>query len=499
MSNDVRTEYYSGPISRKGGYYIHYHQENIGRAENHSVPDIINVFKSQKQQALQDSKNAYRHMFKRNTLGASSMTLLNEVFNDDDMMTELNNQMSKALEESIRTDKIESLISMQRNVAEGKHAFSKIYNKSGEDRIKAFSDLLEVFSKCCNLLDSEQGSALAVNLLDVKNSLSKTISNVNIGKKLQKAVKDFAEISEGATIDEQRAAAAAQSINSFASLLITKETSRKTSVTSKTMQSMINHIFSDGFAEGVSSILANVANMNIDKTLLSLEGKTSQKGVIIKNSGMEEVTSGSAWGKVDIRANNVHFTIDSKGGLTGGTIDVNLGISNKTYRQNHFKGLDKRFGSQTYSSGSMGSLKEAINTLFNGKYERYLAYNTMVHRGNGRQKEAQALQDIILTRHVTRLFSSRGGSKDFAQFIIANGQVISIWDLIMQTENFVGLSHSVNKKNQAIDLSIEGFDILERGRQIENQTIRTYVLNHSLNKVFVNANVHLDKLIQALA
>lgn len=498
MSN-IKTEYYSGPISRKGGYYIHYHQENIGKAENNSVPDIINVFKSQKQKALQESKNAYKYMFKKNLLNSSSIELLNEIFSDDNMMTELNNQMQKALEESIRVDKLQQLMAAQRGVTEGSGAFAKVYNKTGEDRIKAFSDLLETLSNCCKLLDSEQGSAIAVNLLNIKGSLSKTISNVNIGKKLQKAVKDFATTNEGATIDEQRVAAAAQSINAFANLLITKKTQKGEGLTSGSIQRMINHIFSDGFAEGVSSILNNTVDMNIDNAILSLEGRTTYKGTSIKASGVEKITDKTlAAGKVDILAKNVQFSIESKGGLTGGTIDINLGISNKTYRKNHFKGLDKRVGSQSYSSGSGGSVKEAINVIFGAKYSRYLAYNTIAHRSS-RPQEAQALQDIILTRQITRLFSSRGGSKDFAQFIIANGQVVSVWDLIMQTENFVGLSNSINKKSQAVDLSIEGFAEVEKAKEIVNQAQRVYAVNQALNKATIQSYIHLDKLVQTLA
>ena len=68
------------------------------------------------------------------------------------------------------------------------------------------------------------------------------------------------------------------------------------------------------------------------------------------------------------------------------------------------------------------------------------------------------LQDLILTRQLVKLFSSRGGEDDFSQWMLVNGQVISIWQLIMSTEKFVGLSHSqihqTNNQTQLVSLSL---------------------------------------------
>jgi hypothetical protein len=37
-----------------------------------------------------------------------------------------------------------------------------------------------------------------------------------------------------------------------------------------------------------------------------------------------------------------------------------------------------------------------------------------------------ALNDILLTRQINRIFASRGGVKDFSQYVLVNGMVVSI-------------------------------------------------------------------------
>ena len=76
----------------------------------------------------------------------------------------------------------------------------------------------------------------------------------------------------------------------------------------------------------------------------------------------------------------------------------------------------------------------------------------MAHRGK-RNQEAQELQNLIMTRYMTNFISSRGGAKDFAQYIIANKEVVSVLELIMYSQkNFLGKSNSQEK--QIINISI---------------------------------------------
>ena len=79
----------------------------------------------------------------------------------------------------------------------------------------------------------------------------------------------------------------------------------------------------------------------------------------------------------------------------------------------------------SFSGGSGGTLREALNSLFDTDMEHYLAYNTLAY-GSKLPAANMALNDIILTRQLNRLFATRGGAKDFSQFVLVNGYVVSI-------------------------------------------------------------------------
>ena len=115
------------------------------------------------------------------------------------------------------------------------------------------------------------------------------------------------------------------------------------------------------------------------------------------------------------------------------------------------------------------------------------------------------LQDLILTRQLVKLFSSRGGKDDFSQWMLVNGQVISIWQLIMSTENFVGLSHSqihqTNNQTQLVSLSLPNTVNIEKQTTIIDPYVRVPLVNKLLNEMTIKAYVHLDniKRMQALS
>jgi hypothetical protein len=40
------------------------------------------------------------------------------------------------------------------------------------------------------------------------------------------------------------------------------------------------------------------------------------------------------------------------------------------------------------------------------------------------------LNDLIATRQIIRLFSSAGTESDFVNFMLLNGKIISVWDIV---------------------------------------------------------------------
>ena len=74
---------------------------------------------------------------------------------------------------------------------------------------------------------------------------------------------------------------------------------------------------------------------------------------------------------------------------------------------------------------------------------RYLAINTIGHGHSEWSIAQQALNEVLLTRQIVRLFSSRGGSSDFAQFMFVNGRIVPIYEIIMSTLEDISLSSSL--------------------------------------------------------
>lgn len=493
MSNNP----YRGPIYWKNtaAYYIHYHQENIGKANNtETVPNIVNSFKAQKKAAYEESKSAYKRMFKDN-LSDNSKELLDELFSDDNLMTEVNKEMEKSLEAALDTDKLQSLMAQQRTLINEQTVFSKIMGRDTVQRVQGFSDLIEGLANACILLESEEGAYVAAQLLKVKDSITRKTTRAAAGKKIQNAIKRFAINNNGATVDERRMIHAANAINALANQLITGKTKKGDSITAKSLKRVIDNVFSLGFSEAVATFVNNTAEIAVDQTLMRLAGKDTTKALTYDKGQWTEIDSSLLSGKVDIFAPNASFSLKSLGNINGGTIEINLGLSNKSYRTNDFGTLPKT-GKNTFGVGSGGSFKSAIELIFGKEtYHGYLAYNVMAHR-TGMSAEAEALQDLLLTRQVMNLFASRGGSSDFAQFIIANGQVVSTWEVLLQTEKFVGKSSSRNKE-QAISLSLMTKDA-EKAAGIWNQYERVKEVNRALDSMALRAHLHIDKLKNAI-
>ena len=174
---------------------------------------------------------------------------------------------------------------------------------------------------------------------------------------------------------------------------------------------------------------------------------------------------------------------------------IDVGISTKSYVTQFFGDI-KNQKKQSFASGSGGTLKEALEAIFDNNIRPlYLSYNIFAH-GSKRPKEVKALNDLILTRQLVRLFSSRGGSKDFSQFMVINGRVVSIWQIILATEKFVGLSNSLGGAQQMVSLTIPNRVKIEDAEKASysDRYSRIKAINSEINKTRIYAHLHIDKL-----
>ena len=498
---------YTGSYTYEGGgnIYVHLHSENIGMAENENgepirPSQVTSIFQSRKKQALQASKRQFTNLFFK-SLDENSIRLLKQVFNSgnqDQIMTQVQRQMGKQIQESLNIEKIQQLVNLEksRNV----NVLSKeiVNNKS----IQAYNDLISLLEQAMKIVGSQEGSFLSLALLQNPPSIQAG------GKRLLKALNDFKKNNEGKEIKSKEIEKVNHIIDFVLPLgkrLIDIGTQRRGSkdfFTADALKKLIQGIFSTGFAEVLAGNITELATQTIMKNVETVfSGQqgveisfTDQHGNFVRTGGTKSA------GKADVKLKNVSLSLQNILGEDQGSITVEVGISNKFYITQNFHDLNgKKLTTGTFGSGSGGSLTEALLTTF-GDNLRYLyySYNILSHADKEMWKTPnRALNDILLTRQIVRLFASRGGSADFAQFMLVNGKIIPIWDIILSTIQNVGYSsNEEGHNNQAVYLSIpDRPEIMEAAQQREDKLEQRIInVNQKISKAKIYAHLNLAKL-----
>lgn len=495
----VALNYYSGSYDydNGGNIYVHLHVKNIGRAMGGDSVDpssVASIFRERKKQALEASKTQFKTLFK-NSLDNKSVELLNQVFNNDDLMTELQKEMGKKFQQALSVDKMQSLMDIQRSVATGKLAASILANS--QRSIKDFDTLLQSLSRAAELLGTESGARLAI-LLSHQHKIG---NSQQLGDFLLNALSTFEKQNQKILLTDlelQQADQVVSNIRALANALSTGVTAGNKKLTQSAMVKMVENIFNTGFAESISAMLKNTAYVALDQTFKAALTGSEKVQIQYSNEFGQAIANSlgqAAYGKADAFFNNVKIKLDG----SNKQVTLNVGISDKFYKLNEFPGLKGNKNKNSYSAGSGGSLSQALWSSF-GSNLRYLyyAYNTLGHGNRKGWDQAQgALNEVILTRQIVRLFASRGGNADFAQFMFVNGQIIPIWDIIMSTVNDISLSSSQHgQHSQPVTLSITGHGDIQSAAQNYRKTIdeRIYNVNKAVQRAKITAHINLNNL-----
>jgi hypothetical protein len=493
---------YTGPYYYSGAdFYIHQHVENIGRAnKGRSKTDnsLYKTFYSQRKNALQASKNRYKQLMTQ-SLSKDSLALVNACFekDSDDLLTDLDEQIRTKLEASLDIENLRNLMTQQRSL--DSKLGEKLLNSDLKEAVKSFDQLLTTLAEASKLLKSkEDGEQLAIALTNQLSNIKGGLgSRQEMGTRLQQALEDFKNKSNGKVVDA-KVDHIVKTINSLARALATGIASNKENITGSSIDRIINNnIFSSGFAEALIDMIEDSTEVSANNAIIDMLGTvptdiefTDEKGNVVGRGG------GSYSGKADVKAKNLKMSITSNSNEFGGEIVLDVGLSNKFYKSQGFKGLDNKV-IKDISSGSGGTLGEAFMALFGSPIHRYYAYNTMAHNDN-LPKAREALTDLILVRQINRLFATRGGIKDFSQYILINGELVSIWELILYTEkNFLGKTHSESDKALSLSISKNDRAAMLEGVKIQDSAQRVMVVNRTINQTKIKAYIHVDKMIAA--
>lgn len=497
--------YTGNPVFEGADFYIHKRKRDIGKAAGNAAmsdKDISREFSRQKEQAGEASKTYYKELFLENLdVKDDGLLILNEAFEEDtnSIIQEIDKQLKEKLQSAINKKDLEKLMQYYKDSSE----ISKDLLLESRKATAAFNQLLQNLADASNLINGPYGKALGAFLVYYKENGRKKMSLSQMGQTLTDAITSFMYLNPIISLEESKIIDVINAIQTLGkNFTVGKTSNQKADIVESNITNVVDSVFQKGFSEVIGSQLNSVAGLAINEELAKIKGsettqiqKTDLKGYLSKLEGKK------AAGKTDILFPNVGVSIDkSEATPQGGNIKINIGISNKFYRSYNFQGGSFDGSKLHFSSASGGSLKEALDSLFETDYQHYLAYNTLFRGASDFPSATIALQDIILTRQITRLFASRGGVQDFSQFVIVNGQVVSVLDLINYAlDKNVGLSSSMDKnETQAINLHIKGRKDFYEYKKEKNARIRTPRTNDKINSATIVAYVRVEKLMTAI-
>lgn len=501
---------------KRDNYYIHLKQENIGKANNGSSTSYLNVIKNYtlyRNTAFAGDVNQFQRLFDatiRTTTDQKTLNILDQAFKTNliDNMSSIQSQMAKKLQKALPVEKMSVLMQRQKAINVEKLAAQILHGKSVTQSCRAFDSLLNGFVKSIKLLTGKQGQGLQKILLSARSSKTQNFQisgKKGLGANLFQALTNFEKDNKNKKriYSASQALLVAQQIKILANSLQTKtaineQTNKQQSLTEEALIKIINNVFSSGLAQAVSGQIRQVAEEGVVKAVKDgikselTGGKTTKIQFTDALGTPRDGYSQKKQGKADVVFKNIKISMQ----MSDKQIELSfnaLGISDKFYKSNNFitgtdeNGLYQDIGS--IHGGGVGSLKEAIETLFNDTYNRYIAFNIIGHSNKAGWIEAyDELKRLIIIRQITRGFAARGGNNDFAQFIFANGQVIPIWDIITATYE--------NIRNSPVSMTVDTKTSPAAENKQEkflNQRVKN--VNNAINKAYISFNLNTKKLI----
>ena len=282
-----------------------------------------------------------------------------------------------------------------------------------------------------------------------------------------------------------------------------------------------------GIGETGAGLALNLANKNLQdcfidmsKTYLKSTGKTKSflevynpevsGDIIEKYQGDVQQDI-----KMDLKEKNMGMQIWVQGDgteLYELQFLMDLGFSVKTYRQKGVFG-DKNWGNTKVNIGQGMNLGASIISLPIDGYTKYLGFNAISFRKYRKMKPAyEEIKKVAFIRSLLYMFSSRN-SKDFAQFLIINGMLVSVWDIINYVLNNIDLIMSKPRKSaisfkilnenssdsQSSDLSLrkKNKEKLEEYDYLEMIT-RVKKINQGINNMKMTGSIAPRRVLESM-
>lgn len=506
---DKRNDFYIRyPYKFHGNYYIHYHAQNIGRLNQGSFEDLSLAFNDSKvQQTANIMKNQYRYLLSKNIHKQTKITdpailqlmLQNGDQTNDQLLTQFNQIIQEELQKRVNEKAITTALNTAKSLSLSKS--KEGITKNLTNTCEQVNNILVTIEKVINKFKKDataEGIAFTlfdVNTLEGENNKTKI---TNMGLNLTAQIVDIEEKLQGKLFpfNGSQQKAITDGIQQLANALIrgTKKGSTKGSSEELTLNSLKHifdqNIFSTGIGEAIGIKAQKVRNSALKNTLNGLELKgqnnvsfipSNEEGIFDEESDLKDE---SRMGKVDIKYSNVSLHLGETSFGLGGTLDLSIGISNKLYQSNNFR-YSNLTGGGGFEFGGGLNLKQLIDMISSSNKIKYLAYNAFSWSKEPFVQNSEGyinLYHIMAIRSLLNLVSTRGGYQDFAMFMLLNGQLVPVWDMLLYV-----ITHNISYSGNAINIIIKGSKYLSPARELKNGNINTRV--SMLNKAFESASI----------
>lgn len=480
------TNFYNQSVNWQGSgnYYIHLHQENIGKMSNGTdVGEGRIAFKFnqlKRDNASSAVKKQYKTIFIHN-VQTQDVDAISQLFADNSseaLIKQFNDAMQKELQERINVEKIGAALKAEKQIVWDEAKLNQAIKKNNALlALETLDSILTHLAEGVNLINDE-GQDIAKVLIAAKNGLSdmattqKSVSLQKIGKQLKKALAEKEEEwkKKPVSLTQDQILTAIEELKKFSARLKTlkkggslhnpkAEDLTAEALKSFTEKNLFSTLVGEAIPTHMKEVAGNTSFLEIKRTLEDIRGTGKDTMALQPSLETGEFNpDNSSWDqprqiKTDIRFNNVKVDLAQILGSNYGSITMGFGISNKAYKTNSFGGSLQDFGTQTFSAGGGMNIEHGLEMLTSNAYIKYLAYNVFA-RQSTMPNALIAVQNALFTRSIVYLFGSRN-IDDFANFMLINGQFVSLWDIILYaTEHNIGMSRSQASSSQGIVMSI---------------------------------------------
>ena len=502
MSDNYLTDY----IDDANNFYTHWHKTHIGNRANAELSTNFQTLRNQMKSQLKAhflSLESQQFNVPTKSIEAISNSIN---ITEEEFMNKLDAQIKKDLEENLDVSKLEALF----NTVNGTNGDLNTYLKNAvsagvdtEKGVQALNEALKIVSDCLKLVEGKRTGTFGGEEASLGGAITYALQNQPdkfsvIGARLREALENWKMANAFKRIKKQSLQSAFNQLQNLAHVLETgKFKNSGKDLTANGLVTLVsNNLVSTSLAEGLAFSMKAKANSALHQAIAKSVGT---KATVIQH---DDGSSAKITGKTDVSLSNVKVKLEGYDGV----INLNIGISSKFYTGKAFLGkADNANGS--FSSGSGGTLKEALTAIFSDEKDRYLAYNYLVHG-----MHTHEMHDLIATRQLLRLFATAGSSQDFAQYMLVNGKIISIWQLVQYAINEntnLGLSTSQGgAASQGIVISIPDRKHLGgKGTFVpttaelskyEAAWQRARNDNAIISSARIRANLHLENLAKAI-